>query len=141
VQAYWQVGERIVRAELDHKERANYGGRVIEHLARDLGIARTLLNRIVRFYRAYPIIAALSTQISWSHYELLAALDDRAEREFYEAEAARNAWGVRQLDEQIRTGLYKRALREPRPLVRASEVACVCQSKSGSCPLLVIQAA
>src|SRR5947209_4745705 len=24
VQAYWQVGERIVRAELEHKERADY---------------------------------------------------------------------------------------------------------------------
>src|SRR5579884_2099316 len=72
VQAYWQVGERIVRAELEHKERADYGARVIEQLARDLGLARTLLNRIVRFYRVYPLITALSTQISWSHYELLA---------------------------------------------------------------------
>ncbi len=123
VQAYWQVGERIVRAELEHKERADYGGRVIEQLAGDLGIARTLLNRIVRFYRAYPIITALSTQISWSHYELLAAIEDRAQREFYEAEAGRNAWSVRQLDEQIRGDLYTRALQGPRPLVRASEIA------------------
>ncbi len=114
VQAYWQVGERIVRADLEHKERADYGGRVIEQLARDLGLARTLLNRIVRFYRAYPIITALSTQISWSHYEMLAGIDDRVEREFYEAEAARNAWSVRQLDEQIRGGLYRRAVQEPR---------------------------
>jgi len=105
-----------VRAELEHKERADYGGRVIEQLAGDLGIARTLLNRIVRFYRAYPIITALSTQISWSHYELLAAIEDRAQREFYEGEAGRNAWSVRQLDEQIRGDLYKRALREPRPI-------------------------
>jgi len=123
VQAYWQVGERIVRAELDHKERADYGGRVIEQLAGDLGIARTLLNRIVRFYRAYPIITALSTRISWSHYELLAAIENRAQREFYEAEAGRNAWSVRQLDEQIRGDLYMRALQGARPLVLASEIA------------------
>jgi len=123
VQAYWQVGERIVRADLEHKERADYGGRVIEQLARDLGLARTLLNRIVRFYRAYPIITALSTQISWSHYEMLAGIDDRVEREFYEAEAARNAWSVRQLDEQIRGGLYRRAVQEPRAAAIIPQIA------------------
>ena len=45
VQAYWQVGERIVRAELDHKERADYGARVVEQLARDLHVGRTTLFR------------------------------------------------------------------------------------------------
>jgi len=117
VQAYWQVGERIVRAELGHKERPDYGARVIERLAGDLAMTPQMLNRIVRFYRAYPIITALSTQISWSHYELLAGIDDRAEREFYEAEAVRNVWGVRQLNDQIKSGLYKRAVREARPVV------------------------
>ncbi len=114
VQAYWQMGERIARAELGHKERADYGARVVEQLARDLGMARTLLNRIMRFYRAYPIVTTLSTQISWSHYELLAVLDDRTEREFYEAQITRNAWSVRQLDEQIKGGLYQRVVQERR---------------------------
>src|SRR5579875_2322505 len=86
VQAYWQVGERIVRAELEHKERADYGTRVVEQLARDLRMSRATLFRIVRFYRSYPIITALSTQISWSHYELLAAVDDATERAFYEGQ-------------------------------------------------------
>ncbi len=119
VQAYWQVGERIVRAELEHKERADYGARVVEQLARDLKMTRQMLARIVRFYRAYPIITALNTQISWSHYEALAAIENRVEREFYEAEVARNAWSVRQLDEHIKGGLYKRALTEPRSVVIA----------------------
>jgi len=123
VQAYWQVGERIVRAELEHKERADYGARVVEQLARDLKMTRQMLARIVRFYRAYPIVAALNTQIAWSHYEVLAAIEDRAEREFYEAEVARNAWSVRQLDEQIKGGLYTRALQGSRPVVVASPVA------------------
>jgi len=117
VQAYWQVGERMVRAELGHKERPDYGARVIERLANDLSMTPQMLNRIVRFYRAYPIVTALSTQISWSHYEVLAGIEDRAEREFYEAEAVRNVWGVRQLNDQIKSGLYKRALQEARPVV------------------------
>lgn len=35
VQTYWQIGERIVRAELAHKERADYGKQLLEHLAKD----------------------------------------------------------------------------------------------------------
>ncbi len=122
VQAYWQVGARIVRAELDHKERADYGARVVEHLARDIGMTRSTLFRIVRFYRAYPVVTALSSQISWSHYEILATLDSRAEREFYEAEAIRNAWGVRYLDEQIKGGLYHRAMPAARQPVVAPQL-------------------
>jgi len=45
VQAYWQVGERIVRAELTHKERADYGAHVVEQLARDLKMSRPVLFR------------------------------------------------------------------------------------------------
>jgi len=124
VQAYWQMGERIVRAELTHKERPEYGGRVIEHLARDLKMTPQMLNRIVRFYRAYPVVTALSSRLSWSHYELLAALDDRAERAFYEAQIARHAWSTRQLDEQIRSGFYQRAAQEqPQGAVLAPPVA------------------
>jgi len=125
VQAYWQVGERIVRAELEHKERADYGGRVVEQLARDLKISRPLLFRILRFYRMYPIVTTLSSQISWSHYDLLSGIDDRAEREFYEAEVVRGAWGVRQLDEQIKAGLYRRAVREPRAMTAVTQVTPV----------------
>ncbi len=123
VQAYWQVGERVARAELEHKERADYGRRVVDQLARDLRMARSTLFRIVRFYRSYPVVTTLSNQISWSHYEILATLDDRTEREFYEAQIVRNAWGVRQLDEQVKGGLFKRVLQEPRAATIAPHVA------------------
>jgi len=123
VQAYWQVGERIVRSELEHKDRADYGARVFEQLSRDLRVGRTTLFRIVRFYRAYPIMATLSTRISWIHYDLLSAIEDRAEREFYEGEVARGVWSTRQLEEQIKAGLYRRALTSPRPLVVSPQIA------------------
>jgi len=122
VQAYWQVGERIVRADLAHKERADYGARVVEQLARDLRMTRSTLFRIVRFYRSYPIVTALSSQLSWSHYEILATLADRAERAYYEAEAIRNAWGVHHLDEQIKGGLYHRVLPDARPSIITPQI-------------------
>jgi len=107
---------------LDHKERADYGGRVIEQLARDLKMSRPVLFRIVRFHRVYPVVTTLSSEISWSHYDILSGIDDRAEREFYEAEVVRGAWGVRRLDEQIKAGLYTRAVREPHATARAPRI-------------------
>ena len=62
VQTYWQIGERVVREELIHKERADYGKRVIERLAVDLNFSRRLIFEIVQFYRAYPIVHALRAQ-------------------------------------------------------------------------------
>ncbi len=117
VQAYWQVGERIVRAELEHKERADYGARVIEQLARDLGIARRTMYEIVQFYRTYPLVHMVRAELSWSQYVVLVRVGDDRERAFYEAQAARNGWSVHDLEEQIRAHLYGRTLREgPTPV-------------------------
>jgi len=66
VQTYWQMGERVVRGELQHKERADYGKRLIENLAKDLGFSRQMLSRIVQFYRTYPIVTALRRQLTWT---------------------------------------------------------------------------
>ena len=46
VQMYWQIGERIVREELKHKDRAKYGKRVVEYLAQDLKLSRALMFEI-----------------------------------------------------------------------------------------------
>ena len=64
VQTYWQIGERIVREELLHKERADYGKRVVEKLAKDLDISRRVIFEIYQFYRAYPIVRALRAQLA-----------------------------------------------------------------------------
>jgi len=112
VQAYWQVGERIVRAELEHKERADYGKRVVERLARDLRMARRLLFEIVQFYRTYPLMHTLRVELSWSQYGVLMRVGDARARVFYEGQAVRNGWSVRDLEEQVRSDLYARSVRE-----------------------------
>ncbi|GHU32260.1 hypothetical protein AGMMS50256_22060 [Betaproteobacteria bacterium] len=49
--------------------------------------------------------------LSWSHYvHLVRRTRSAEEREFYEAEALRSGWTVRQLDRQISTQFYTRAL-------------------------------
>jgi predicted nuclease of restriction endonuclease-like (RecB) superfamily len=48
--------------------------------------------------------------LSWSHYIKLLAVRDAKAREFYEAEALRGGWTVRQLDRQIGSQFYQRTL-------------------------------
>jgi hypothetical protein len=107
VQTYWQLGERIVREELKHEDRADYGKYLVDNLTVDLDIGRRLLYRIVQFYRTYPIVSTLRTQLSWAHYRELIVIEDSKEREFYENKIIINSWSVRDLSRQIKAKLYE----------------------------------
>lgn len=117
VQAYWQIGERIVREELQHMKRADYGENLVEYLANDLGFDRRLFYRIVRFYRLYPIVVTLSPQLSWSHYEAFIGINDKDARQFYERQTIQNAWSVRETREQIQNNLYERMQKEGKIII------------------------
>ena len=108
VQTYWQIGERIVRGELQHRERADYGERVIENLSIDIDIQRRDIYRMVQFYRTYPIVTSLMSQLSWTHYTVLITITDNEKRRFYEAHTIQNTCSVRELRRQIRSNLYER---------------------------------
>jgi len=112
VQTYWQIGERIVREELRYRERADYGQKLIEELAVDLNLERSLLFRIVQFYKTYPIVVTLSRQLSWSHYQALMAIENDEQRRFYEQQTMRNAWSIRELRRQIHSNLYENVQKE-----------------------------
>jgi len=112
VQTYWQVGERIVRGELQHKERADYGEEAIANLAKDLGFIKRDLYRMVQFYRTYPIMTSLMSQLSWTHYTVLITIPNKNEREFYESQITQNNLSVRELRRRIETNLYNRVKKE-----------------------------
>jgi predicted nuclease of restriction endonuclease-like (RecB) superfamily len=46
--------------------------------------------------------------LPWSHYVRLLSVNTRQARDFYEAEALRGGWSVRQLDRQIATQFFER---------------------------------
>jgi predicted nuclease of restriction endonuclease-like (RecB) superfamily len=48
--------------------------------------------------------------LPWSHYVKLLSLDDQNARRFYEEEALRGGWSVRQLNRQINSLFYERTL-------------------------------
>ena len=75
VQIYWQTGKLIS----DYLERnpgdADYGNSVIERLAADLEIERTVLYRIGKFYRLFPNSATWH-YLTWSHYRALLVIEN-----------------------------------------------------------------
>ncbi len=104
--AYWKVGERMVRGELENKDRADYGSHLVANMAKDIGISRYELARMMDFYRTYPIVATAPQQLSWSHIrELLPLVEEK--RRFYELKAVDERWSVAELRRSIRRNLYE----------------------------------
>jgi predicted nuclease of restriction endonuclease-like (RecB) superfamily len=116
VEMYWKMGARIFNEEQQGKERADYGAYLIRDLAEQLepeygsGFSYRQLNWCRQFYRTFPIVSALRTQLNWSQYKLLISIEDKDKREYYELEAIKNGWTGRELERQINSSLYERLL-------------------------------
>ncbi|MFN1165604.1 YhcG family protein [Pseudomonas aeruginosa] len=132
--SYWEIGRRIVEAEQRGKRRAGYGEQLIERLSADLtaqfgrGFSRANLQQMRSFFLTWPIRQTVSSESSpapvarpwhldelaqvftlpWSAYVRLLSVKDEHARRFYEAEALRGGWSVRQLDRQINSQFYER---------------------------------
>lgn len=125
---YWEVGRRIVEYEQEGSERAEYGEEILVRLSQDLtarfgrGFSRQNIQQMRQFYRLFPggeICQTLSGEsalapvaarfpLPWSAYVRLLAVKSEQARSFYEAEALRAGWSVRQLDRQIQSQFYER---------------------------------
>lgn len=114
VRTCWEVGRHIVEFEQGGADRAEYGTRLLPRLAERLtmefgkGFDERNLWHMCRFYRAFPILNAVRTELSWTHYRSLLRLDEAKAREWYMAEAATQNWSTRALDRQISTLYYER---------------------------------
>ena len=108
VQTYWQIGERIVRDEIENKERADYGKYLVDIVALDLGINKRELYRIIRFFKLYPIVGSLTPQLSWTHYSVLVDIEEAEKRRFYQEKTLSHSWSVRKLKNQINDLLYEK---------------------------------
>ena len=82
VQMYWHMGKRIFEEEQQGKERADYGTYLIKNLAKQLepeygsGFSYRQLAFCRQFYRLYPIVNALRSQLNWTQYRMLIQIDD-----------------------------------------------------------------
>ena len=116
VQMYWGIGKRIFEDEQKGEDRAEYGSYLLTRLAKEFepeygsGFSKRQLERARQFYKLYPNASALRTQLNWSQYKMLISISDQSKREYYELEAANNAWNGRELERQINSKLYERLL-------------------------------
>lgn len=119
--AYWQIGQRLVEVEQGGEGKADYGEQLVERLSRDLttrfgrGFGRSNLFQMRAFYLTYgQIVQTVSGQLehdfplSWSHYVRLLSVRTDEARRFYEEEARRGGWSLRQLNRQIGSQFYER---------------------------------
>jgi DUF1016 N-terminal domain len=113
---YWNIGKRILEEEQEGKERADYGSYLVKNLSEELqpqfgsGFSYRQLNWYRQFYRIFPIVSAVRTQLSWTQYKLLLGFENESKREFYIAEATKNNWTSRQMERQINSQLFERLL-------------------------------
>lgn len=116
VQSYWEIGYVIVEEEQQGQHRAEYGANLMSYLAEKLtgefgsGFTERNLYFMKQFYIAFPILNALRTELSWTHYRSLLRVDNATAREFYLQETITNGWSTRSLDRQINTLYYERLL-------------------------------
>ncbi len=126
---YWEIGRRIVSVDQGGQDRAAYGEALMERLADDLtqrfgrGFSRQNLWQMRAFHQAWPGAGILQTvsgesadlnamakafPLPWSAYVRLLSVKNEAARRFYETEALRCGWSVRQLDRQVNSQFYER---------------------------------
>jgi predicted DNA-binding WGR domain protein len=130
VLTYFEIGRIIVEEEQNGKERAGYGKQLLKSISARLssefgrGFSEDNLGNMRKFYLVYSNqntisetvsrnsensqTASLEFKLSWSHYIKLMRIDDPNERKFYEIEAHKNNWSLRELQRQYDTALYTR---------------------------------
>ena len=131
VYTYYEIGRMIVEEEQQGQGRAQYGAHLLEGLSAYLtnrfgkGFSVTNLKQMRSFYRTYSAdqIRQMASDefealprasdgnrfpLGWSHYLKLMRIDNLEERSFYEIEAARNQWSLKEFNRQFGSALYER---------------------------------
>ncbi len=118
VKLYWNIGEYISKKLAS----AEWGDAVVDQLADYIqikhpefkGFTRRGLYRMRQFYETYrqkDIVSAVLTQISWTnHLLILSKTKTKEEREFYISLVIKEKYSSRELERQIDSSYYERAM-------------------------------
>lgn len=135
VMTYFEIGRMIVEHEQKGARRAEYAKETLIKLSEQLmnefgkGFSERNLRLMREFYLTYSEhgiwqtlsaksptdrksetlsrISPIIFQLSWSHYVFLMRLSED-ERKFYEIEAGKQNWSLRELERQFNSSLYER---------------------------------
>lgn len=120
---YWYVGRRV-REDILKQKRAEYGGQIVSALGRQLemefgqGFSEKSLHHMIRFAEAFPdeqIVSALRRQLTWTHFKLLAYIEDPLKRDFYAEMCRIEKWSTRTLEKKIGSMLFERTALSKKP--------------------------
>lgn len=118
IKLYWGIGAYISKKILS----AEWGDAVVDRLAEYIqtkhpdfkGFTRRSLYRMRQFYEVYrcnKIVSPLLTQINWSnHLVILSKTKTEEEKEFYVRLSIAENYSKRELERQIDSGLFERAV-------------------------------
>lgn len=70
LETYHRIGARIAKEDLE--QTAGYGESVLESMAKEVKLDRSILVRCVQFFQAYPK-GVPETSLTWSHVRLCCA--------------------------------------------------------------------
>ena len=119
VEAYWNIGQRIVEEEQEGSAQATYGAGLLKELSKSLtkefgkGFSLANLKNFRKFYLTYPEKEksyTLCSLLSWSHNRLIMREPEEQARTYYLTESKKQNWSVRDLKRQLETKTYQRLL-------------------------------
>jgi endonuclease YncB( thermonuclease family) len=102
VRSYHETGRLIHEHVLLFKDRATHNAQTMKRLSEDLKVDRSVLQRCVKFARAFPNWATWPN-LTWAHYRVLIPVEDADLRQILATEADKNEWPVVQLEQRIRS--------------------------------------
>jgi predicted nuclease of restriction endonuclease-like (RecB) superfamily len=126
---YWRTGKRI-RQDILKEKRAEYGEEILSTLSRRLvaefgnGFSTRNLWHMIRFAEAFldeKIVNSLSTQLGWTHFRHIIALNDPLKRDFYAEMCRIERWSTRALEKKISGMLFERTALSKKPAELAKQ--------------------
>jgi len=138
LEAYWQIGRRLVEVEQKGQARAGQGDELLIKLSGELtgkfgnGFSVTNLRYMRQYFLAYPKHHGRDV-LPWTHYRSLLSIKDPELRSYYEKQAGEHKWSTRDLDRYLKLDKVERErISLPRPAQKeSSEKASPFQIKRG----------
>jgi len=122
VEAYWNIGRRIVEEEQKGRDRADYGSFLIRNLSKSLGdefgggVSVASLKNFRQFYLTFPDFGksyAAPSLLTWTHWTLIMRVEDPRARDYYINEAQAQQWSSRILERNIAARTWDRLVAKP----------------------------
>ena len=116
VEAYWNIGKKIVEVEQNGETKAKYGSKLISELSKQLtvdfgsGFSARNIRNMRQLYNCFPIWQTVSAKLSWSHYLLILKLENEKASDYYIEQTIASNWSVRALERQINSLYYERLI-------------------------------